>query len=262
MKQKKIAIVTGAYGKIGKAISEAIANSNKYKVILIGRNEPRLVKAVSEVKQTTGTNDVDYEVVDLSLKGSITGLSEKWKTPVHVMVNNAATTPRSRLETADGVEMQFATNVLGYFWMMKFMSSFMESVEGARIINVASYWAGGLDMDDIEFKNRYYNNDIAYRQSKQANRMLSKAFADLFCSKGISVASCHPGDVNSVLSNNLGYGGHESPFEGAITPSWLAISDRVPDINGKYFERLQEVKCKFSQDSTNVKRLYDLCNNY
>jgi len=35
--------------------------------------------------------------------------------------------------------------------------------------------AGGLDLNDPEFIHRRYHNDSAYRQSKQANRMLTLA---------------------------------------------------------------------------------------
>jgi len=55
----------------------------------------------------------------------------------------------------------------------------------------------------------------------------SKFFAKKFATEGITVNSCHPGDVNSKLSNELGFGGHESPVEGASTPVWLATS---PDL--------------------------------
>jgi len=79
---------------------------------------------------------------------------------------------------------------------------------------VASYWAGDLDIDDLEFKHRPYSNGAAYRQSKQANRMLTVAFAERLAEHRISVNACHPGDVNSNLSNDLGFGGHESPGEG------------------------------------------------
>jgi len=33
----------------------------------------------------------------------------------------------------------------------------------------------GLEFDDLEFKRRRYDNDEAYRQSKQADRMLTVA---------------------------------------------------------------------------------------
>jgi len=42
-------------------------------------------------------------------------LAAEWEGPLHVLVNNAGTTPRQRMETLEGIEMQFATNVLGYF---------------------------------------------------------------------------------------------------------------------------------------------------
>ncbi len=259
---RRIAIVTGAYGKIGKAIAEAITTNHQYEVVLVGKDEDRLIKAVSDIKNNTSNRFVSYKVVDLSRKDSIAKLDAEWEGPLHVLVNNAGTTPRQRQETSEGIEMQFATNVLGYFWMMNFMSKFMHNVSDARIVNVASYWAGGLNMDDVEFKHRSYNNDTAYRQSKQADRMLSTYFAACLLKHGIIVNSCHPGDVNSKLSNNLGYGGHESPAQGASTPVWLSISEEASDYSGKYFEHKQQVHCSFSDNKQQLERLYKLCFGY
>lgn len=258
----KTAIVTGAYGKIGKAIAEKIALQSNYRVVLVGRDELNLINTASSIIKTTGNSLIEYKVVDLSSKSSIIDLANNWYEPLHLLINNAATTPRSRLETEDGIEMQFATNVLGYMWMMKFMSVHMKIAEDARIVNVASYWAGGLDLNDIEFKNRRYNNDSAYRQSKQADRMLSKAFSRLLLADGIMVNSCHPGDVNSKLSNNLGYGGSESPSQGAETPAWVALSNDLFNVTGEYFEHKQKVHCSFSANNEEVQNLYDLCLSY
>jgi retinol dehydrogenase-13 len=79
----------------------------------------------------------------------------------------------------------------------------------ARVVNVASYWAGGLDLEDLEFKRRRYDNDGAYRQSKQADRMLTVAFAERLERSHVTVNACHPGDLVSTLSRNLGFGGHQ-----------------------------------------------------
>lgn len=262
METKRIAIITGAYGKIGKAIAETIATNHLYEVVLVGRDEDSLISAVSDIQNNTSNKFVSYEVVDLSSKRSIEHIATRWEGPLHVLVNNAATTPRQRLETQEGIEIQFATNVLGYVWMMNLMSKFMHDVVDARIVNVASYWAGGLDMDDIEFKHRSYNNDSAYRQSKQSNRMLSSYFANTLLQYGIRVNACHPGDVNSKLSNNLGFGGHESPSQGAETPVWLAISEQAFGYSGKYFENKHEVHCSFSDNKQQMERLYQLCSGY
>ncbi|MBC8319215.1 MAG: SDR family NAD(P)-dependent oxidoreductase [Bacteroidetes bacterium] len=262
MNNKRVAIITGAYGAIGKAIAESIAKNHQYEVVLIGRDEEKLISAVHDIQGDTLNQLVRYEVVDLSRKQSVEDLSNRWEGPLHVLVNNAATTPRQRIETPDCIEMQFATNVLGYMWMINHMGKFMYDVQDSRIVNVASYWAGGLDFDDIEFKHRSYNNDTAYRQSKQANRMLSTAFSVKLSEKGIKVNACHPGDVNSKLSNNLGFGGHESPATGAATPVWLAISEHAANFTGKYFEHMQQVSCRFSNNKQHLKQLYTLCEGY
>jgi retinol dehydrogenase 12 len=76
--------------------------------------------------------------------------------------------------------VQFAANALGDFWMIQFLSEHFKSVGTGCVINVASYWAGDLDPTDLEFKKRRYNNGTAYRQSKQADRMLTVAIAMRF----------------------------------------------------------------------------------
>ena len=262
MNNKRVVIVTGAYGEIGKAIAESIAKNHQYEVVLVGRDENRLIDAVSEIRISTSNKLTRYEVVDLSRKTSIEKLAAEWEGPLHVLVNNAGTTPRQRMETPEGIEMQFATNVLGYLWMINHMSKFMHEVEDARIVNVASYWAGGLNFDDLEFKQRSYNNDSAYRQSKQANRMLSTYLSGKLAGDRIVVNACHPGEVNSKLSNDLGFGGHESPEQGAATPVWLAVSDQAANITGKYFEYMEQVSCKFSTNYQQMERLYKLCDAY
>lgn len=256
---QKNAIVTGAYGAIGKAIAQGIA-ANGFRVTLVGRDPEQLGKVQKSLIRSTSNPEIFYEVADLSLQTDIIALSRRWKGPLHLLVNNAATAPRKRTETVEGIEVQWATNVLGYFWMTGCFQQFMEG-NGARIVNVASYWAGGMDLGDPEFKTRKYDNDTAYRQAKQADRMLSAAFSGRLLSKGIMVNACHPGDVNSKLSNAFGFGGSESPEEGAATPLYLALSADVHGITGKYFEHLKPVECHFSRDTDAVEELWELCRN-
>ena len=258
---KKTVLVTGAYGAIGKAIARQLVERGIY-TMLVGRDEVKLQKAVEEIIRQTGKKDVHYRVVDLSRKKNIYDFSSGWKGELDILINNACTAPRRGTETPEGIEMQFATNVLGYFWMIDAFRGFMKASEDARIINVASYWAGGMDLNDPEFKKRRYDNNDAYRQSKQADRMLTVAFADRLLSTGITVNSCHPGDVNSKVSNDLGFGGHESPDQGAATPVWLATDPGLKSVTGKYFADKSLVHCSFSEDIEGIERLYSLCKSY
>lgn len=255
----RMCIVTGATGAIGKAIARQIAAVPGHSVVLVGRDEARTRQAMQEIIQTTGNEKVRYELADLSRQADIEALSDRWQGPLHVLVNNAAVTPRRRLETPEGLEMQFATNVMGYFWMTKMFEDILVDSAPSRIVNVASYWAGDLDLNDLEFRRRPYKNGTAYRQSKQANRMLTAAFSRRLSKHGIAVNVCHPGDVNSNLSNNLGFGGHETPDQGAQTPVWLATSTAGQTESGKYFENRQATPDRFARDVLAVEELYNTC---
>ena len=259
--QSQIAIVTGATGAIGKAIARQIA-ARGYQVVLVARNGDKARRDVREIIQATANQQVRYEIADLSRRAEIHGLAARWEGPLHVLVNNAAVTPRSRQETPEGIELQFATNVLGYFWMTEAFQDILRESAPARVVDVASYWAGGLDLNDLEFKRRNYRNGAAYRQSKQANRMLAVAWAQRLKDEGITVNVCHPGDVNSQLSNNLGFGGSQSPDQGAETPVWLATDAIGGRVTGKYFEHLQESRCRFGEDQLGVQALFQKCLAY
>jgi len=261
MNELRTIIVTGAYGAIGKAIARQLAQK-RARVILVGRDKSKLISAVKEITQVTGNENIGYEAVDLSRKSSIEAFARRWKGPLHLLINGAATGPREWSETPEGIEVQWATNVLGYFWMITFFCDFMKEVNDARIVNVASYWAGGLNFTDLEFRRRSYNNDTAYRQSKQADRMLTVAFSGRLKASGITVNSCHPGDVSSKLSNSFGFGGHETPDEGAATPVWVATDPDLKGITGRYYEHMQETTCEFGRDHAAIEKLYDICLKY
>jgi NAD(P)-dependent dehydrogenase (short-subunit alcohol dehydrogenase family) len=255
-------LITGATGAIGKAIARQLAGHEAVEVVLACRHEEKAKQAVIEIQRATNNPRVRYELVDVSRQVSIQALVDRWRGPLNVLINNAATSPRQRQETPEGIEVQFATNVLGYFWLTHFFTERLKASAPARVINVASYWAGDLDLSDLEFKRRRYNNGTAYRQSKQANRMLTVAFATRLKPYSIAVNACHPGDVNSRLSNDLGFGGHATPDEGADTPVWLAMDPVGQRETGKYFEQRRAVSCSFGEDTAAIEALYAVCLAY
>ncbi|HMQ51816.1 MAG TPA: SDR family NAD(P)-dependent oxidoreductase [Anaerolineae bacterium] len=257
----RVVLVTGATGAIGQAIARQLA-ARDFKVVLGCRNPAKGERAVQDIRQATGNNRVRYALVDVSRKSEVQTLAASWPGPLHLLVNNAAVTPRSRQETPDGIELQFATNVLGYVWMVLAFEDRLKASAPSRVVNVASYWAGDLDLDDLEFKRRRYSNGQAYRQSKQANRMLTVALAERLKASGVTVNACHPGDVPSSLSHNLGFGGHQSPDQGAETPVWVATDPVGQERTGRYFEGGREVKDRFAQDQAAIEALYQRCLGY
>ena len=256
----KKAIITGAYGKIGKELAKGMARLN-YHLLLLGRDEKKLLRAVEEINYEFPGCKCDSYVVDLSSKKEIFDLAISINDKIDTLLNNAATAPKKKETNHGGIEMQWATNVLGYYWMiMAFQNHLLKSVN-PRVINVASYWAGGLDLKDPEFKYRTYNNDEAYRQSKHANRLMTYGLAELFNGK-ISINVCHPGDVNSKLSNDLGFGGSESPKKASETPLLLATTEVGIDNSGEYFEYGKKTNCRFKNQKSESAQLLDLFRHY
>jgi len=257
----KTAAVTGATGAIGEAIATQLALLN-YRVVLITRNPEKTKTVINRITAKSENLHLSYLIADLSRESEVKALADHWKGDLHILINNAATAPNRRLETPEGIEMQFATNILGYYWMTRYFSAILAASGEGRIVNVASYWSGSFDIKDLEFHKRPYNNHDAYRQSKQANRMLTPIFADQLSSSNITVNACHPGDVNSTLSNDLGFGGSQSPAEGARTPVWLSVSEELSGTTGKYFEDCKEVECQFATLKSLSEDLFIRCNSY
>ena len=259
---KTVVLLTGGTGVIGNAIARALAATADYEVVLLTRDEGRATRALDAIRRDSGNDHLRFVLADLSRRESIQALAESWQGPLHVLVNDAGVAPRRRETTADGIELTFATNVLAYFWMTEAFAPHLERSAPARIVNVASYWAGELALDDLEFNRRPFDNHTAYRQSKQANRMLTVALADRLASRGITINACHPGDPSSVLSRNLGFSGSQSAEDAARTPVMLARGELGTDATGRYFEHGREARCRFAKDRDGIEQLYELCLGY
>lgn len=257
-----VVLITGATGVIGNAIARELATTPDYTIVLVARDEQRASKAVDVIRRGSGNDEVRYVLADVSRRRSIQALADAWEGPLHVLVNDAGVAPRKRETTREGIELTFATNVLGYLWMTEAFAPHLERNAPARIVNVASYWAGDLDLDDLEFQRRSFDNHTAYRQSKQANRMLTVAVAERLAERGITVNACHPGDPSSTLSRNLGFGGSQRPEDAARTPVMLARGELGSDATGRYFEHGREARCQFAGDRDRIERLYDICLGY
>ena len=145
---------------------------------------------------------------------------------------------RNKEISKDGYEMQFQVNILSYYAMMEGFAPVLKANAQSRVVNVASNYAGDLDLSDLFFSRRRYDSNQAYRQAKQANRMLSWAAADLttgFKDSGVVVNACHPGVVTSKLLASLGMQkGFDQPSKGAETPLYLALSPEVEGVTGRY----------------------------
>lgn len=207
----KVAIVTGATGGIGEAIVRQLV-MHGYHCVCPVRDAVKGENLVKSITQQTKKNTLEYKLCDLAVPSDIKNFCDWFistSRPCNVLVNNAALVPNKRETTPSGIEMQWAVNVLSYYYMTEYLLPIIIQSAPSRIVNVASNYASGLDLTDPEFKKRDYDSHDAYKQSKQANRMMAAYYADQLKDKGVIVTSCHPGVVDTAVLAGLQFRGRQ-----------------------------------------------------
>src|SRR5882672_2501960 len=69
---------------------------------------------------------------------SVRSFVSTWDGPLHILVNNAGVMASPLMRTAQGWEMQFATNHLGHFGLTLGLEPFLREAGGARVVSVSS----------------------------------------------------------------------------------------------------------------------------
>src|SRR5262245_25318060 len=96
------AIVTGGSSGIGLETARVLAAAGAEVTVAI-RNPEAEVPAPLRVER-----------LDLSDQASVAAFVARWDGPLHILVNNAGIMATPELRTAEGWELQFATNHLGH----------------------------------------------------------------------------------------------------------------------------------------------------
>jgi NAD(P)-dependent dehydrogenase (short-subunit alcohol dehydrogenase family) len=267
----KTCVVTGASSGIGRAAARELARLGA-RVVLAVRNAERGEAARRAIMSETGSAAAEVALVDVSSQASVRAFARDLGRScprLDVLVNNAGIWASRRQLAADGIELTWATNVLGYLLVAESLLPLLEAAGRARVVNVASRMAGGLDLADVQYARRPYVGRAAYAQSKQADRMLSWALARRLADRGVTVNALHPGFVaTGIFAKGGGLGGlfaslysklrARSPGQGADTVVYLAASPDVEGRTGLFWAERQERHCRF-RDEEQEEALLRLC---
>ncbi|MDP8909998.1 MAG: SDR family NAD(P)-dependent oxidoreductase [Chloroflexota bacterium] len=269
--QNKRVVVTGTTSGIGRKVATALA-ARGAEVVLACRDGARAEAVAHDIATSTSCPAPQVLTVDTSDGRSIRAFADRYADHhdrLDVLVNNAGVLLPGRAVNAAGVELTFATNVLGYYLVATELCSTLPAPP-SRIINVASTFAFALDLDDLQFHRRPYDGMSAYAQSKACDRLLTWALARRLKPQGVAVNATAPGLVletslyralTADARRDLEQYGPRPVDDGGDTTVWLASSDDVADVTGRFFERRAEIPCEFRNEE-DEERLWRACEHH
>ncbi len=252
----KIVLITGASSGIGKETARALARQGAT-MVLAGRNLATTSAVAEQIRAETGNGRVEVLPLDLASCRSIRRFAAGFKEAyprLDVLINNAGIFSMSRQETEDGFEETIGTNYLGPYLLTRLLLPSLAEADGARIVNVASetYRNGRIDLDDLHYRKRRYQGFPAYAASKLALVLFTLELAERLAGRGIAANALHPGHVATNIyriwpedrwyQSLLVYILTRSAIsaeEGAQTSVYLASSDEVQGLTGKYFVKME-----------------------
>lgn len=104
-----------------------------------------------------------------------------------MLINNAGIWTKTKKLNKLCVEYNLSVNLPGHQLLSQLYPDELKNAAPSRIINVASHFAGGLDIDYINFDKRNYNETLAYKQTKLPDRMLTRERARRLEKDNVSV---------------------------------------------------------------------------
>ncbi|KAJ2957935.1 hypothetical protein NQZ79_g6394 [Umbelopsis isabellina] len=250
----KVCIITGSNTGIGKACAMELAQQGAH-VIVASRTPARGIAAVKEIQEATGNAKVEFLQLDLASIESVSQFITEFKAknlPIHLLMNNAGVMACPYELSKDGIEMQFATNHVGHFYLTTQLLPIIEASAPSRIVNVSSnghrfIQCRGLRLDDLNDKDKYAPF-TAYGRSKAANILFTRELNRRLEAKGVQnvyVNANHPGVVDSelarysplIIQKFLKTFVLISTRDGSLTQLYLATSPEVEkdNIKGKYY---------------------------
>ncbi len=256
--QGKACIITGATDGIGKVVALNLAKMG-YTLGLVGRNPQKIESTLDKIQTASDNENIRFFKADLSSMSAVKRLASEIISTfdkIDVLLNNAGAYFADYGKTEEGFENTFALNHLAYFLLSDLLLETIKATPNSRIVNVASdaHLGTNINFDNLQGFDGY-KGWPAYCKSKLCNVMFTYELARRLEGSETTANCLHPGFVNTNFGNNNKTSvrmslkaakavGAINVKKGALTSIYLASSDEVESISGKYFS-----KCKSKQSS-------------
>ncbi len=204
MKNKTV-LITGATSGIGKQTAITLAKMGA-NVVITGRNKQNGTAAVAEIKQLSGNSNIELLLADISSKNGIEQLVSQFKSKfdkLDVLINNAGSAASERKLNNDGVELNFATNVLAPYQLTTQLMEILKKSSSPRVVTLM----GGdlpkkLEMDNLQAE-KSFDGLKYYSQSKLTMMTLMYEYAERLKGTKVTLNVCYPGQASTNMTQSV-----------------------------------------------------------
>jgi 3-oxoacyl-[acyl-carrier protein] reductase len=212
----RVCVVTGASRGIGRALCEQLVGEGA-RVLMVARSED----ALSEAAEQLGAEWLAVDVTDPEAARRVVCCAAEQMGRIDVLVNNAGTSFAKEPDelTDDDWQGQWELHVMASMRLMREAAPRMAEAGWGRIVNVTS--SSG---------KRPSLTNVAYAVTKSAQLSLSRAWADLWASKGVLVNAVAPGAVATELWTGPGGLGEQAAQAKGISreEALAAQAEKIP----------------------------------
>jgi dehydrogenase/reductase SDR family member 12 len=229
------ALITGGTSGIGQAASLELSKQG----VLVQVTGRSINKGNSAVASHEGISFIPWDMSNWEQIDSIVD-----STPLlDYVVLNAGGMPQNYEKNKASVELQFASQLFGHYYLIKKLKIKNKLKKDARIVWVTSggMYLSKLNLETI-FDNPNYDKVTTYANVKRAQVTLLPHLKEEFCDQ--TVTAMHPGwAATPGVSNSIPefdkkmQGRLRSPLQGADTILWLLGTKKEVISGGFYFDR-------------------------
>ena len=193
------AVITGANSGLGLETARELARAGAA-VVMACRNRAKAASALAQVRLSAKDPDqittAELDLADLASVREFAGAIQQ----VDLLINNAGVMAIPRRLSAQGYELQLATNHLGHFALTGLLLPKLLKSLHPRVTNVSSqaHRMGRMNFDDLMGEKKY-NPWSAYGQSKLANLLFTGELSRRAVNTSLIVTAAHPGYASTNL---------------------------------------------------------------
>ena len=235
----RVIVITGATSGLGLEAARAFARMGAT-LTIIARDGNKAEATCASLRKEIGNPHIGFVVADTgdlsALRVAATELLRRHPA-IHVLVHNAGALDDERHESAQGLELTVASQVVGPFLLTSLLRPALRAGAPSRLLWVSSggMYSEPLVVDDLEMPAASYDGTTAYARAKRAQVTLAEGWAERLAADGIVVHTMHPGwaDTPGVARSLPTFRRVLGPLlrtaaDAADTLVWLAVDGGEP----------------------------------